>query len=168
MRDFAPCIWVSHALDLKQSDLVVLSACQTQLGDLSAGDEVVGLTRALIFAGDPTVVATLWNVDDAATGRLMERFYTHLNNGLGKAEALRLAQLELIEAGSYAEPYFWSAFVMSGDGGQVSEAMLTGAGEQGSEDVASAILWGWLIGVGGLLLVVVAAGVLWRQRTKQT
>jgi CHAT domain-containing protein len=56
-----------YGLNLKQTGLVVLSACQTQLGELSAGDELVGLTRAFFFAGTPTVVASLWNVDDAAT-----------------------------------------------------------------------------------------------------
>lgn len=110
-----------YGLDLNQTDLVVLSACQTQLGELSAGDEVVGLTRAFIFAGARTVVATLWNVDDAATALLMERFYIHLNEGLDKADALREAQLELIEEGTYADPFYWSAFVMSGDGGDVEK-----------------------------------------------
>jgi CHAT domain-containing protein len=103
-----------YGLDLSQTDLVVLSACQTNLGELSAGDELVGLTRAFFFAGTPSVMATLWNVDDETTGLLMERFYTHLRAGMGKAAALRQAQLELIE--DYPDPYYWAGFVLSGEG----------------------------------------------------
>jgi CHAT domain-containing protein len=113
-----------YGLDLRQADLVVLSACETQLGEeglktelgVTAGDEVVGLTRAFFFAGTPTVVASLWKVDDEATGELMERFYTHLKAGVSKAEALRQAQLETMA--EYPDPYSWAAFVMSGDGGK--------------------------------------------------
>jgi CHAT domain-containing protein len=104
-----------YGLDLTQVDLVVLSACQTQLGQLSAGDELIGLTRAFVFAGAPTVVASLWSVDDEATALLMERFYTHLREGMSKAEALRQAQLEAQE--THPEPYYWAGFVLSGKGG---------------------------------------------------
>jgi len=108
-----------YGLDLTNAGLVVLSACETQLGELSAGDEVVGLTRAFFFAGTPSVVATLWSVDDEPTKTLMEHFYTHLRQGVGKAEALRQAQLDVRE--EYPHPYYWSAFVLSGDGGEMSE-----------------------------------------------
>ena len=107
----------TYDLNLENSDLVVLSACQTNLGDLSTGDELVGLTRALFFAGTPSVVASLWNVEDEATSLLMHRFYIHLRSGLGKADALRQAQLEVRE--QYPQPYYWSSFVLSGDGGEV-------------------------------------------------
>ncbi|MFC1976472.1 CHAT domain-containing protein, partial [Chloroflexota bacterium] len=112
-----------YGLDLNNTDLVVLSACQTNLGDLSEGDELVGLTRAFIFAGTPSVIASLWNVEDEATSLLMERFYTHLKDGMGKAEALRQAQLEVRE--QYPNPYYWSGFVLSGDGGEVGEILDT-------------------------------------------
>ncbi len=104
-----------YGLNLHQVDLVVLSACQTQLGDLSAGDELVGLTRAFFYASTPTVVASLWTVDDQTTALLMERFYTHLRAGMSKAAALRQAQLDLRV--DYPNPYYWAAFVLSGDGG---------------------------------------------------
>jgi CHAT domain-containing protein/tetratricopeptide (TPR) repeat protein len=104
-----------YGLDLTNTDLVVLSACETQLGELSAGDEVVGLTRAFFFAGTPSIIATLWSVDDRPTALLMERFYTYLQDGMGKAEALREAQLDVRE--EYPNPYYWSAFVLSGDPG---------------------------------------------------
>jgi CHAT domain-containing protein len=168
-----------YGLDLSQTDLVVLSACQTHLGELSQGDELVGLTRAFIFAGTPTVVASLWNVNDEATSFLMERFYSHLKeDGLGKAEALRQAQLETMV--EYPDPYYWAAFVMSGDGGEVPpQTVGVGDVEQTTsvseakgelESAGLEILWGWLIiGCGGLLLVVVAIGgaLWWRARRKK-
>jgi CHAT domain-containing protein len=81
-------------LDLK-ANLVVLSGCETGLGKLSTGDELVGLTRAFIYAGTPSVVASLWSVDDSSTAQLMASFYRNLKT-MSKVEALRQAQLELI------------------------------------------------------------------------
>ena len=81
-------------MDLKAS-LVVLSACETGLGKLSSGDELVGLTRAFIYAGTPSVVASLWNVEDSSTAALMASFYKNLKT-MTKVEALRQAQLQLI------------------------------------------------------------------------
>jgi len=81
-------------MDLKAS-LVVLSACETGLGKLSSGDELVGLTRAFIYAGTPSVVASLWNVEDSSTAQLMASFYKNLKT-MTKVEALRQAQLQLI------------------------------------------------------------------------
>jgi CHAT domain-containing protein len=81
-------------MDLKAS-LVVLSACETGLGKLSSGDELVGLTRAFIYAGTPSVVASLWNVEDSSTAQLMASFYKNLKT-MTKVEALRQAQLNLI------------------------------------------------------------------------
>lgn len=81
-------------MDLKAS-LVVLSACETGLGKLSSGDELVGLTRAFIYAGTPSVVASLWKVDDSSTAHLMSSFYRNLKT-MTKVEALRQAQLAMI------------------------------------------------------------------------
>jgi CHAT domain-containing protein len=81
-------------MDLK-ANLVVLSGCDTALGKLSTGDELVGLTRAFIYAGTPSVVASLWSVEDSSTAQLMASFYRNLKT-MSKAEALRQAQLELI------------------------------------------------------------------------
>ncbi len=83
-------------MDLK-ADLVVLSGCDTALGRLSTGDELVGLTRAFIYAGTPSVVASLWSVDDSSTAQLMASFYNNLKT-MSKVEALRQAQLQLIRA----------------------------------------------------------------------
>ncbi|MBX3000578.1 MAG: CHAT domain-containing protein [Caldilineaceae bacterium] len=99
-------------LDLVQTDLVVLSACETHLGQLSSGDELVGLERAFLRAGASSLLSTLWPVDDVATAYFMESFYTHLRADLPKAEALRRAQQETRHA--YPEPYFWAGMVLVG------------------------------------------------------
>jgi CHAT domain-containing protein len=88
-------------MDLKAS-LVVLSACETGLGKLSSGDELVGLTRAFIYAGTPSVVASLWNVEDSSTAQLMASFYKNLKT-MTKVEALRQAQLQLIKGNVNSE-----------------------------------------------------------------
>jgi CHAT domain-containing protein len=88
-------------MDLK-ANLVVLSGCETGLGKLSTGDELVGLTRAFIYAGTPSVVASLWSVDDSSTAHLMASFYRNLKT-MSKVEALRQAQLELIRGEGRSE-----------------------------------------------------------------
>jgi CHAT domain-containing protein len=88
-------------MDLK-ANLVVLSGCETGLGKLSTGDELVGLTRAFIYAGTPSVVASLWSVDDSSTAHLMASFYRNLKT-MSKVEALRRAQLELIRGEGRSE-----------------------------------------------------------------
>jgi len=94
------------------ASLVVLSACESALGRISSGDEIVGLTRAFIYAGTPSVVTTLWKVDDKATYLLMQSFYQNLKR-MSKGEALRKAQISLMR--SLRHPYFWGAFVLTGD-----------------------------------------------------
>ncbi|MCA9998016.1 MAG: CHAT domain-containing protein [Anaerolineales bacterium] len=121
-------------IDRDKMELVVLSACQTNLGNIdrenplnniSAGDELISLNRAFLFQS-PTVISTLWTVDDTATSLLMEQFYTYLLDGKSKADALRLAQAYVRDYGNgeYANPYYWAGFVLSGDGGQVEVSTL--------------------------------------------
>lgn len=96
--------------------LVVLSACQTGTGKFERAEGVTGLTRAVMHAGTPAVVASLWNVDDNATKELMIRFYTNmLEKNMSKPEALRQAKLELLKIRDYASPIHWSAFIMYGE-----------------------------------------------------
>ncbi|HXE74781.1 MAG TPA: CHAT domain-containing protein [Candidatus Xenobia bacterium] len=105
------------------ADLATLSACNTALGSghfgqLPAGEDWVGLTRAFIYAGTPTVLASLWEVDDRSTTELMKAFYRHWGRTDGKAEALALAQRELLgksSGGTYSNPYYWAGFVLVGD-----------------------------------------------------
>jgi CHAT domain-containing protein len=93
------------------ADLVTLSACETGLGKVSNGDDVVGLTRGFLYAGSNTIVASLWEVDDQATSYLMEQFYANLKKG-NKREALRQAQLATKK--KYEHPYYWASFELTG------------------------------------------------------
>ncbi|MBW4618528.1 MAG: tetratricopeptide repeat protein [Cyanosarcina radialis HA8281-LM2] len=96
------------------ADLIVLSACQTGLGKEISGEGIVGLTRGFMYAGSPRVVVSLWSVDDAATAKLMKRFYQGLlSQGLTPAAALRQAQLEMHQQG--LAPYYWAAFTIQGE-----------------------------------------------------
>ncbi|HQR35585.1 MAG TPA: CHAT domain-containing protein [Blastocatellia bacterium] len=98
------------------ADLVVLSACQTGIGKEVKGEGLVGLTRGFMYAGTPRVVASLWQVNDAATAELMKRFYRGmLKEKLRPAAALRQAQLELMKKPAWRAPYYWSAFVLQGE-----------------------------------------------------
>ena len=97
-------------LDL-HARLVVLSACETGLGKLTRGDELVGLQRAFLYAGTPAVVTTLWKVDDKATFELVRAFYTRVETA-GPVDALRKAQLETMRA--FPHPYAWAAFGLTG------------------------------------------------------
>lgn len=104
-----------YGLDLSASRLVVLSACQSNLGAHSKGEEVVGLTRAFLYARAPSVVSSLWKVKDEASRVLMTEFHTQLKKGKPKAEALREAQART--RARFPHPYYWAAFVLTGDPG---------------------------------------------------
>jgi len=106
-------------LDLSDTDLVVLSACETGLGDIRAGEGVFGLRRAVMLAGAKTLVMSLWKVPDEPTKELMIDFYTRILKGEPRAEALRKAQLALKE--KYPHPYFWGAFICQGDPGPLKQ-----------------------------------------------
>ncbi|MBI2297438.1 MAG: CHAT domain-containing protein, partial [Armatimonadetes bacterium] len=101
-----------------KADLVVLSACQTGLGERTKYEGVVGLTRAFIYAGTPSVIVSLWSVSDESTAALMTELYRQLQAGKSKDEALRQAQLALLHDAAHPEwsqPYYWAAFELVGD-----------------------------------------------------
>ncbi len=102
-------------LDLR-AHLVVLSACQTGLGDEVRGEGLVNLTRSFMQAGVPKVVVSLWNVNDRATSELMTRFYRALiEKGLPPSSALRCAQISMRRRPEWRSPYFWAPFIFQGD-----------------------------------------------------
>ena len=101
-------------LDLRGLDLVVLSACQTGLGDISQGEGVFGLQRGFKKAGANSILMSLWEVEDEATQILMTQFYKNLVSGQSKRQSLRSAQKYLREYnnGCYHEPKYWAAFIL--------------------------------------------------------
>ena len=102
-------------LDWRGVSLVTMSACSSGKGKLGAGDDLVGLTRGFMFAGAPSILCSLWDVDDEATRTLMVSFYKNYLSGMSKPEALRKAQLAMQKTKKWSHPYYWSAFVLFGD-----------------------------------------------------
>jgi len=102
-----------------KSTLVVLSGCQTGLGENMGGNGLLGLTLAFQATGARSVLASLWRVSDASTAILMDRFYTNLRKGLSKDDAFRFAQLDFIAGRgvkpAFSDPFHWGAFTLFGD-----------------------------------------------------
>ena len=105
-------------LDLYGTQLVVLSACETGVGEVANGDGIYGLRRALVLAGSRSQTISLWKVDDAGTKDWMVAYYQKLLQGVGRSEAVRQVQLQMLrnsEDPRYQHPYYWAAFIPSGD-----------------------------------------------------
>ena len=100
------------------SPLVMLSACETGLGKEKRGEGVMGLTRAFMYAGAPTVGVSLWSVADKSTADLMTDFYRRLLNARAAeppATAMRNAQLAMITGKKYSAPFYWAPFILVGE-----------------------------------------------------
>jgi CHAT domain-containing protein/tetratricopeptide (TPR) repeat protein len=104
-----------ESLDMGATDLIVLSACETAVGDTTAGLGVMGLRRSLALAGVRSQVMSLWKVDDAATAELMKQFYASLGAGASRVDALRSAKLAVASHPQWSSPGFWGAFQLFGD-----------------------------------------------------
>jgi CHAT domain-containing protein/Flp pilus assembly protein TadD len=102
-------------LDLWGTKLVVLSACDTGLGEVKNGEGVYGLRRSLVLAGSESQVISLWKVDDKATRELMVGYYTGLKQGEGRSEALRNVQLKMLRSRDRRHPFYWAGFIQSGE-----------------------------------------------------
>lgn len=100
-----------------ESDLVVLSACETGIGKIERGEGIIGLTRALLYAGTKNIIVSLWKVADKSTADLMIDFYHTLLKGnyqVPFSTCLREAKLKMIAEGKFAHPYYWSPFILIG------------------------------------------------------
>ena len=99
------------------SELAVLSACETGSGKLAKGEGVMSLARGFIHAGCPSIIMSLWSIDDCATSKIMINFYDELYKGIPKTEALKNAKIKYIKEAKKANqhPYYWAAFVQIGN-----------------------------------------------------
>jgi CHAT domain-containing protein len=107
-------------LNLSGTELVVLSACDTGLGQVDRGEGVLGLRRAFALAGARSLLMSLWSVNDAATSQLMQAYYGRLKRGEGRSDALRGVQLEFLADPVLADPYYWAPFILAGDGAPIA------------------------------------------------
>ncbi len=100
-----------------KADLAVLSACNTALGKLRKGEGLIGISRAFQFAGVPSLVVSLWNVDDRAAYEVITGFYKYLKQGKDKNIALRLAKLDFLKStdSEHHDPFYWAPFILMGD-----------------------------------------------------
>ncbi|GAF98434.1 unnamed protein product, partial [marine sediment metagenome] len=94
--------------------LATLSACQSGLGELRSGDELVSLSRAFTYAGTRAILSTLWRVDDISTALTVKHFYRRYVDH-GAAESLRHAQLQVMNDGRHYHPNYWAGIVLTGD-----------------------------------------------------
>ena len=118
------------SIDLSGTQLAVLSACETGVGQVHNGEGVYGLRRALVLAGVRTQVVSLWKVDDAATQVFMGDYYRHVLNGMGRSAALRATQQKMRndpKEPAWVDPYYWAAFVAIGDPSPLPDERLSSA-----------------------------------------
>lgn len=99
------------------ADLVVLSACETNLGELKKGEGVLSLARGFFYSGANSVISSLWKINDASTSSIMKNFYSNLKKGNTKVKALNTAKREYLKSHSLSEkaPYYWASFVLLGN-----------------------------------------------------
>lgn len=102
-------------LDLVGTKLVVLSASYTALGEIRDGDGVYGFRRAIEIAGAESTITSLWDVSDEGTSSLMQRYYSQLDKGAGTCQSLRQAQLYMLADKKWRHPFYWAAFIHSGN-----------------------------------------------------
>lgn len=105
----------ASGLNLWTTKLVTLSACDTGLGEVKSGEGVYGLRRAFVLAGAESLVMSLWPVSDYITREMMTRYYKNLKVGMGRRDALRRVQLEMLKRKHHQHPFFWASFIQSGD-----------------------------------------------------
>jgi CHAT domain-containing protein/Tfp pilus assembly protein PilF len=141
-----------YGLDLRDTRLVIISACETGEGEVVAQEGVMSLARAFAYAGCGSTINSLWKADDQATSFILRRFYKHLQAGETKAGALRQAKLDYLKSDAIDKsPAYWAHLVLTGDSGPVYER---GLGK-----------WGWLSGSLLTALIVVIVVFLMRRKS---
>jgi len=105
----------ASGLNLWGTKLVVLSACDTGIGEVKNGEGVYGLRRAFVLAGAETLMMSLWSVSDYVTRELMTNYYKNLKQGMGRGAALRQVQLEMLKKNGRQHPFYWAGFIQSGE-----------------------------------------------------
>lgn len=130
------------------ADLVVLSACETGYGNFEQGEGVLSLARSFMYAGTPSLLVSMWEVNDASTADIMEFFYTGLSSGKDKASALRDAKLNYLSKakGTSAHPAFWSPLILLGNNSPIPLK---------TKNQSNWFVWGAI--VSALLLAIVIA-----------
>ncbi len=112
-------LYVADLYNLQlNADLVTLSACESGIGDLKRGEGFMSLARGFFYSGAASIASTLWKINDASTTKLMDGFYKNLSQGDSKDVALQKAQVEFLNhnrQNGFSHPYYWSAFVISGN-----------------------------------------------------
>jgi CHAT domain-containing protein/Tfp pilus assembly protein PilF len=159
----------ASGLDLYGTKLVVLSACETGVGEATNGDGVYGLRRALVMAGAQTQVMSLWTISDEGTRELMVAYYQGLQQGGGRSEAMRKVALSMLANPKRAHPYYWASFIVSGDGGTLDgkdappESFRAARVANGPRGCSCAVVGEGRGGRAGLLVAAIGVFVwLWR------
>jgi CHAT domain-containing protein len=95
--------------------LVTLSSCESGINKYYSGEELIGFTRAFMYAGTKSIIISLWLIYDPSTYEFMTSFYNNLKKGMSKIVALQKAQIKLLEFKKYSHPYYWAPFVLYGN-----------------------------------------------------
>jgi tetratricopeptide (TPR) repeat protein len=136
-----------YDLDLKGVDLVTVSACDTAQGKFIRGEGVEAFSRAFLAAGSAATITSLWRVPDQPTADFMKQLYFYIAQGQPKAEALRLAKMQFLKSGTLlANPRYWAAFVLNGDGWNPSRHVIP---------------WSAIAGAAAVLLALVSFALWW-------
>ena len=135
-----------------RAELAVLTACETGSGKQSAGEGIRSLAYSFAYAGCPSVVMSLWQIDEKTSSEIIETFYRKLSEGLPKNEALRMAKLEYLEAhpGELSHPYYWAGLVLLGD----------------SQPIHQSRSFPWALAVGAPIIVAILLAIRRRRRRR--
>ena len=133
------------------AELAVLSACETGIGEYKQGEGVMSLARAFMHSGCPSVLTSLWSVDDKSTSEVMQHFYKNLKKGMPKNKALHQAKLDYLDGSGVdaSHPYYWSGFIQIGN----TDALFKNKASQST-------WWIWLT----LVLVLVIGVYFWKRK----